>query len=200
MSDQIDPPIDSPEDEPPVAPMPKFIPVLLGLVLVVLAALAVYTGVRRRAPLLEPSLRATRSGVPQDGGAPGEPQPGASRILHGESGENVPQAQPMLEPDPSRVAISGGPGGIENVVRLRARRGMQTLIEPGAAVVYVNGNAIGEAQQFSRTEDTYEFAEEGAYTIRISAPGYHDVVYEVTADQDAADELAILRGKMKPLR
>jgi hypothetical protein len=191
---------DPDEIEPPVAPMPRFIPVLLGVVLVALAALAVYTGVKRRAPLLDPSLAQSRTVQQDDGGAPGEPQPGASRVLHGESGENIPVAEPMAEPDPSRVAITGGPGGVSDVVRLRARRGLQVLAEPATAVVYVNESPIGEARQFARADSVYEFAEEGTFNVRIASNGYDDVLFEVTADQTADAEIAVLNATLRKSR
>jgi hypothetical protein len=188
------------EPEAPVAPMPRFIPVLLAVVLVALAALAVYTGMKRRTPLLDPSLARSRTVQQDDGGAPGEPQPGASRVLHGESGENIPTAEPMAELDPSRVSITGGPGGVSNIIRLRARRGFRVNANPASAVVYVNEAPIGEAQQFSRADSVYEFAEEGTFNVRIAANGYSDALFQVTADQTAEAELAVLDATLKKSR
>ncbi|MFN2443557.1 MAG: hypothetical protein ABR517_12805, partial [Thermoanaerobaculia bacterium] len=64
--------------------MPRWVPLLIGAVLVVIAALAVYTGVRYRGgPIGRAFERATATVTPPEGGPPGEPQPGASRVMHG---------------------------------------------------------------------------------------------------------------------
>src|SRR5258706_504665 len=62
--------------------LPRWVPTLIGAVLVTLAALAVYTGVRYRNPTLADGIiRSKRSTTAVTGGGPpGEPGPGASLV------------------------------------------------------------------------------------------------------------------------
>src|SRR5437660_8112314 len=72
--------------------MPNWVPALIGIVLVTMAALAVYTGIRYRNPTLANGIIHPRR-IPRTtngGGPPGEPGPGASLVFPGESGENAP--------------------------------------------------------------------------------------------------------------
>ena len=73
--------------------LPRWVPTLIGAVLVTLAALAVYTGVRYHNPTLADGIiRPKRSPTAAAAGPPGEPGPGASLIFPGDSGDNAPTA------------------------------------------------------------------------------------------------------------
>jgi hypothetical protein len=179
--------------------VPRFVPILIGAILALLAGLAIYTGLESREETLG-TTRFGRSDRPSQGGEsgpPGEPVAGASRVVHGEGGDQVPQPGPWTPPDRSKVAITGGPGGVEHVVRVRARRGLRFDIDPPDAMVYVNGAVIGSARQFTSSEDTYEFAEQGSFEVVIVAPGHKDMRYEVTADPAADSEVVVVRGKLE---
>src|SRR5687768_15982352 len=84
-------------EETAVAGIPKWVPVLIGVVLVSLAALAVYTGLRYREPdTLTTHVQPRRAEPSPRGSAPpGEPDAGASRVLHGERGEPPPANEPV---------------------------------------------------------------------------------------------------------
>src|SRR5438105_15938858 len=83
-------PPDETAEETPV--MPRWVPAVIGLVLVAMAALAVYTGLRYRNPTLANGIIRSRRAprTTNGGGPPGEPGPGASLVLPGESGDNAP--------------------------------------------------------------------------------------------------------------
>ncbi len=179
--------------------MPSWVPVLIGAVLLIIAALAVYTGMRYRGgPLGRAFDRATSSIMPSEGGAPGEPQPGASRVLHGEGGDNVPEPRPASEDenDASRVVIRGGPEGVIPSIRLTAQRAMHIHVDPPSAVVYVNDHAVGVAEQFTGP-DLYEFPEEGEYVVRLVADGYEEIEYTVLVQNDAKTEIADIQATLK---
>jgi hypothetical protein len=177
--------------------MPRWVPVVIGLVLVVLAALAVYTGLRYRNPTLANDIIRTRR-PPRSApapGAPGEPQAGASLVFPGDSGDNTPTAGAPVA-GRARAEVTGGPQGISSVVRMWARRGMLTHVVPDDAMVYVNDLPIGQARQFGREDEIYDFPQPGSYTIRLSAPGYRDQTFVITAAADAKAEIARLDVKM----
>jgi hypothetical protein len=173
--------------EPPV--MPRWVPTLIGLVLVALAALAVWTGLRyRNPPLAGGIIKTVRH--PQHpatgGGPPGEPEPGASLMFP----DNTPSANAPVA-GKARAEISGGGAqGVSTTVREWARRGMLFHVVPDDALVAVNGIVIGEARQFAGPNEDYDFPAPGSYTVRITAPGYRDRVFVVTAADNAKDELA----------
>src|SRR5689334_18797317 len=74
---------------PDQAGLPSWVPALIGIVLVVMAALAVYTGIRFRNPTLANGIiRNRRPPRMTGGGPPGEPEPGASLVFP----ENSPTA------------------------------------------------------------------------------------------------------------
>lgn len=186
------------DDLPEPMKLPRWIAPAIALLLVTLAALAIYTGLRyRRAPLggVFPE-RAERPGAQT--GAPGAPEPGASRMLHGEGGENVPSPGAPIVGEKSRVSITNDPAGMAHSVRLRARRGVLIDVEPSDATVYVNNQPIGIAGQYKNPDEIYEFSEEGGYDIRIAAPGHREVQYIVTSTGDAAEEVAVIRTKLEP--
>lgn len=193
------PPATHPEQRDPIddaAPMPRWVPVAIGVVLVTLAALAVITGMRYRDQTLVRMVQ-TRGDRPVRATAPappGEPEPGASLMFPGDA-SNVP---PAREPDAesSHADVTGGPGGVAATLRLSARRGMRTNVTPGDAVVYVNDLAIGQANQFDSEDEEYDFAAPGSYVVRLAAPGYKDRLFVINADENARAEVARIEVKL----
>jgi len=178
--------------------LPRWVPALIGAVLVLLAALAVYTGVRYRNPTLgDHIVRGRRPANPATGGGPpGEPGPGASLVFPGESGDNAPTASDAVT-GRSRATISGGgAAGVTATMRLWARRGMTTNVAPDDAMIYVNDLPIGEARQFDKPDEVYDFPAPGSYTVRIVAPGYKERVFVVTAADNATEEIAKIDVKL----
>ncbi|MEO8216455.1 MAG: hypothetical protein ABI718_05175 [Acidobacteriota bacterium] len=187
-------------DSGETASLPGWVPVLIGVVLASMALLAVFTGLRYRTrtedrPVVHRTVTAGREF--ESAGAPGEPEPGASRSLHGAIGASVPDPAAPDTGESTRVTITGGKEGVISTYQASARRGMTFAVTPSDAVVYVNEQEIGTANQFSGPEGTYEFANEGKFTIRFVAPGYDDSVYIITADSKAADETVVIRDAMK---
>lgn len=159
--------------------MPRWVPAAIGVVLVIMAALAVYTGLRYRNPALAGGIIKThRPPGTMAGGPPGEPEPGSSLIF----------------PD---HAPSGTEPASPNAPHMTARRGMITNVLPDDAMIYVNGLAIGEAHQFSNIDEVYDFPAAGNYTVRIIAPGYREQQYVITADDDAPQEIARIDAKLQ---
>ena len=183
-----------PVDEP--APMPQWVPIAIGVVLVTLAALAVLTGLRYRdqtlVRIVQPHQRPVRASAPAP---PGEPEPGASLMFPGDAA-NVPAAREPVAGS-ARADITGGPGGVSSVIKLWARRGMRTNVAPPDAVVYVNDLAIGQASQFDSEEKEYDFAAPGSYTVRLIAPGYKERLFIVTAAENAKQEVAQIEVKLE---
>lgn len=174
--------------------MPRWVPVMIGAVLLTLAGLAVVTGLRYRDSgfmrLLKPRKTPRQvSSVP-----PGEPQPGASLVFPGD-GDNVPIANAPAS-GKTRAEIVGGPGGVSSTVRIVARRGMIVKSVPSDAVVYVNDLAIGQASQFDTDDEVYDFPDPGSYTIRIIAPDYKERQFLVTVSEGAAQDIAIIEVKL----
>jgi hypothetical protein len=174
--------------------MPRWIPVLIGLLLVALASLVVYTGLR---PGQDDSLTAhvhPRHEGTMTPAPPGEPGAGASLVFHGESGENTPEASVPVTGD-ARAEVSGGPGGVTSTLRFWARRGMVLNVLPGDSMVYVNNLPIGQASQFNTMDEVYDFAEPGSYTVKIVAPDGAEKTFIVTAGDDAKQEVARISAK-----
>jgi hypothetical protein len=187
----------SPDAEPPL--MPRWVPTMIGAVLVVMAALAVYTGIRFRTPTLANGvIKSRRPARTITGGAgpPGEPEPGASLVFPGAAGDNAPAAHETVT-DPARAEITGSGHVINSTIRLWARRGMITNVTPPEAMVTVNDLAIGQANQFATMDEVYDFPAPGSYTIRISAPGCKDQQFVVTVAENAKEEIARLDVKME---
>jgi hypothetical protein len=195
MTEEPHPPA-SADTEPPL--MPRWVPIVIGVVLVAMAALAVYTGIRFRTPTLANGVVKSRR-PPRDmtGGAgpPGEPEPGASLLFPGDSADNTPVAREAVT-DKARAEITGTGHVISSTVRIWARRGMITNVIPPEAMVAVNDLVIGQANQFSTMDEVYDFPAPGSYTIHISAPGYKDQQFIVTVAESAKDEIARLDVKM----
>jgi hypothetical protein len=174
------------EEEQPPAPMPRWIPILIGIVLVTLAALAVYTGLRYRDDdtiLAHVPARKAPSTAPAPGGEPGA---GASLVLP----ENTPLANEPVT-GTARVAISGGPGGVQTATRYWARRGVVFNVLPDDTLVYVNDLPIGQVRQFNSMDEVYDFAEPGSYNVKLVAPnGTAEKMFVVTAADDAKQDIA----------
>ena len=185
-----------PHDEPPV--MPRWVPGVIGIVLVAMAALAVYTGLRYRTPALASGVvKSRRPARAMTGGAgpPGEPEPGASLVFPGDAADNAPTASEPVT-GRARAEITGTGHGITSTVRIWARRGMMTNVVPDDAMVSVNDLVIGQAKQFDKPDEIYDFPAPGSYTIHISAPGYKDQQFIVTVADDAKQEIARLDVKL----
>jgi len=175
--------------------LPRWIGVLIGVVLVTLAALAAYTGLRYRARAEDrPAVSRTAPDAGEQTGAPGEPGAGAPRV--GEVGETVPDADPPEQGRVPRVEITGGPEGVVSTVRYTARRGAVFSIEPGDAIIFVNNAQIGLANQFSGPDEIYEFPAAGKYTVRITTPGHREETIILTADPDSTTEVVRIARKL----
>jgi hypothetical protein len=177
-------------------PMPRWVPIAIGVVLVTLAALAVLTGLRYRdqtlVRIVQPHPRAMRATAPAP---PGEPEPGASLMFPGDAA-NVPPAREPI-PGSSHAEITGGRNGVNVVPKLWARRGLRTNVTPPDAVVYVNDVAIGQANQFDSEDEEYDFAAPGSYTVRLVAPGYKEQAFVVIAADSASQEVAKIDVKLQ---
>lgn len=169
--------------------MPRWVPVLIGAVLVIIAAFAIYTGLRSRdeGTLLAhvPARRQRQANTPAP---PGEPGAGASLVLHGAQGENTPDANEPVQGQ-SRAVVSGGPGGVTSTMRAWARRGMVLNVLPEDAMVYVNDTPIGQVSQLNTMDEAYEFAAAGSYTVKLVAPDGGEKTYVVTASEDAKEDV-----------
>ena len=190
-----------PEDETPgggveeVPGMPKWVPAAIGAVLVTMAALAVYTGLHYRNPPLANGIVKIRrpARTINGGGAPGEPGPGGSLVLPGDSGDNAPPPNAPIA-SRSRLEISGSGGAITTTPHLTARRGMTLNIVPEEAMVYVNETPVGMANQL---RGPYEFPAPGSYTVRMAAPGYRDQQVIVTASESATPEVVAVNATLR---
>lgn len=183
-------------DAEPAAGMPRWVPVLIGLVLAGIAALAVYTGLRYRETDTLTEHVAPRRDRTNVAAPPGEPGAGASLVMHGDEGETTPAAGAPVVGE-SRTVISGGRGGVTSTVRLWARRGMIVDVQPPDATVHVNGVLIGPARQFDTMDEVYDFAAPGSYNIRIVAPSGAEKTFVVTAADEAKDDVATIAAKLQ---
>lgn len=180
-------------DEPSV--MPRWVPVLIGAILVLMAGLAVYTGLRDRdEDTILAKVRPRSSQRANTPAPPGEPGAGASLVLHGEAGENTPAANEPVS-GRSRAVVTGGPGGVSSVVRIWARRGMVLNVLPEDTLVYVNETPIGQVSQLNTMDEAYEFAAPGSYTVKLVAPNGAVKTYIVTAGDDAEHDVARISTK-----
>lgn len=160
--------------------LPSWVPTTIGIVLVAIAAFAVWTGLRYRSPTLANGIihpRRTPRGM-TGGGPPGEPEPGASLVF----------------PEKSPTAAAGTATGAGVMA---ARRALMTNVLPEDAMVYVNGVLIGEAKQFNAAHEGYDFPAPGSYTIKLTAPGYRDAQFVVNASDDAQMEIARIDFKLQ---
>jgi hypothetical protein len=176
---------ESPEQSPEPSVMPRWVPVLIGVILVALAGLAVYTGLRYRDDntiLEHVRPRKTRATAPAPAG---EPDAGASLMFP----EKSPVANAPVT-GTSRTVISGGPGGVQSSERHWARRGVVFNVLPEDAMVYVNDVPIGQVRQFNSVTEVYDFAEPGSYTVKLVAPSGAERTFVVTAADEATQEIA----------
>jgi hypothetical protein len=180
MSEQ--PSVEPPHEPHPGDPqgLPKWVPTLIGSVLVIMAGLAVYTGLRYHNPTLANGIIKRRNPprAMTGGGPPGEPEPGSSLVF------------PEHAPTASVASVIGA-------ARMSARRGMITNVLPEEAMVYVNNLAIGEAKQFNTMDKVYDFPASGSYTIRLVAPGYKEAQFVITASDTAKDEIARINARLE---
>ncbi|MBV8519014.1 MAG: hypothetical protein JO197_16590 [Acidobacteria bacterium] len=197
-------PVPDPQSgEPPAdsAPMPRWVPMLIGGLLVVLAALAVLTGLRYHdddetlVGMVKPATHTTRPRTTAPA-PPGEPGAGASLVFHGDAGENTPEANAPIE-GPSRAVVTGNASGVEATVRIWARRGVVFNVLPDDTMVYVNELPIGPVRQFNTMDEVYDFAEAGSYNIRLVAPGGKTRTFVVTAAEDAKQDIARINAKLE---
>jgi hypothetical protein len=178
--------------------LPRWVPVLIGAILVTMAALAVFTGLRYRNnnTLVSIVHSPQRAQQPATAAPPGEPEPGASLIFPGASGDNAPAAHPPVGGQ-ARAVVTGSGETISATVRIWARRGMQLNVVPDDAVVYVNEIAVGQARQFNGPDEVYDFPAAGSYTVKLTAPGYKDRSYTITASDTAKAEIALIDAKLE---
>jgi hypothetical protein len=159
--------------------LPGWVPTVIGIVLVVMAAFAVWTGLRYRNPTLANGIihpRRTPKGMTANG-PPGEPEPGASLVF--------PENSPTAEATTTAAGV------------ITARRALVTNVLPDDAMVYVNGVPIGTARQFNAAHDGYDFPQPGSYTVRLVAPGFKDVQFVVSASDSAPQEVARIDLRMQ---
>ncbi|MCU1231734.1 MAG: hypothetical protein JWO97_4618 [Acidobacteria bacterium] len=204
MSEQQPPADNGPEPETPrehraeveeTPVMPSWVPVTIGLVLVTIAGLAVYTGMRYPNETLVDRIIKPRRNTR----TPANPPPGSTLVFPGEGNERTPDAR---EPVPSRTRAEitgGGANAVTATMRMSARRGMLTRVTPDDTMIFVNDVAIGEAQQFNSQDEVYDFPAPGSYTVRLVAPGYEERQFIITASEDAKSELAVIDAKLAPL-
>lgn len=187
-------PLPEEEQGPEPGSLPSWIPVLIGGVLVILAGLAVYTGLHfRNEESLTTQLQPRRR--PMTTAPPGEPGAGASQVLHGESGENTPAANAPVTGE-ARAVITGDASGVQTTARIWARRGMVLNVLPDDSMVYVNDVLIGQVRQFNTMDEIYDFAEPGSYTVKIIAPNGTEKTYIITAGDEAKEEVARISAKL----
>ena len=188
----------TPDDErdlgPEPAVMPRWVPVLIGAILVALAGLAVFTGLRYRQGQTLVDRIGTRGDRPGESSAapPGEPGAGSSLVLP----ENTPSANAPIANDARAVIAGGGAAGVQSSVRIWARRGMVFQVTPADAVVYVNDTPIGDVRQFDSMDEAFEFAEPGSYTIKVAADGHRTRQYVVTVADNAPNDVARIAAKL----
>ncbi len=177
--------------------MPRWVPVLIGVVLVTIAGLAVLTGLRGRDDItLVSKVPASRAQKPNAAAPPGEPGAGASLVLHGADGENTPGANEPVQGQ-ARTVVTGGPGGVTSTVRVWARRAMLVNVQPQDTMVHVNDVLIGQASQLDTMDEAYEFAAAGSYTVKLVAPGGATKTYVVTASEDAKEDVARITADLR---
>lgn len=188
-----------PEDAP--LELPRWVAPAIGLVLVLIAAIAVWTGFRPRTRpeatfvITEPA-RGAAAQREDSGGAPGDPEPGASRVVQSDSGGAVPSAQPLPEGELPRATIAGNEMGVTPTTNLEVRRGIAFDSDRADAVVYVNELLIGDAGQFAAKDQPYEFAQEGTFTVRVVAADGTEARFVVVATAAAETDVAVIRVRL----
>lgn len=191
----LPPPSDGGDDlghEP--ASMPRWVPLLIGAILVAIAALAVFTGLRyRQGGTLADQIGAGDAQPRASAGAPpGEREAGGSVVLPG----STPTANAPVAGN-SRAVITNTGGNVQSQVRIWARRGMVLNVLPEDAVVYVNDMPIGDVRQFNSMDEAYEFPEPGSYTIKLAAPNFRERQFVVTVAENAPNDVARISAKLE---
>ncbi|MCM2313865.1 MAG: hypothetical protein NDJ92_01765 [Thermoanaerobaculia bacterium] len=189
------------EEETPLA-LPRWVAPAIGLALVAIAAMAVWTGFRPRTRpearlvITEPAVSRS-TGMPEDsGGAPGNPEPGASRMVQSESGGAVPDAQPLPEGELPRITIEGNQAGVTQTSSVEVRRGIAFDADRPDAIVYVNDLPIGDAGQYSAKDQAYEFAQEGTFNVRVVAKDGTEARFVVVATAAAQTDVLMIRVRL----
>jgi len=195
MTERSTPDSEAERDVATGSAMPRWVPILIGVVLVTMAGLAIYTGLRSHDQLLTTKVQ-PRSDGRMSPAPPGEPDAGASLVMHGNEGDDTtPAAKPAVEGS-ARAVITGGPGGVEATVRIWARRGMMLDVTPSESLVYVNDMMIGHARQFDTEDEIYDFPSPGSYTVRVVGPSNQEKTFIVTAADNAEQDVARLKAKL----
>jgi hypothetical protein len=190
-----------PSDETPIA-LPRWVAPAIGLALVVIAGLAVWSGFRPRTRpeakivITEPAAPPLTGMREDSGGSPGDPGPGASRIVQSDTGGAVPAAAPLPEGELPRSTIAGDKAGVTTTASLEVRRGVAFDSDRPDAVVYVNDVPIGDAGQFAVKDQPYEFAQEGTFTVRVVAKDGTEARFVVVATAAAETDVAMIRVRL----
>lgn len=185
--------------------LPGWVAPAIGLVLVAIAAMAVWTGFRPRtrpeAKIVITGPSAVDStGMPEDsGGAPGDPGPGQSRVVQSDSGGEVPPAEPLPGGELPRATIEGTAAGVTPTTSFEVRRGIAFESDRPDAIVYVNDVPIGDAAQFVAKDQAYEFAQEGKFTVRVVAKDGTEARFVVVATASAETDVALIRVRLGKL-
>ena len=189
--------VEEPEPDPENgSAMPRWVPLLIGAILVIMAGLAIYTGLHYRDDNTLTSHVRPQRDRGMTAAPPGEPGAGASLVMHGSEGDSTPAAKPPVEGE-ARAVISGGPGGVESTVRIWARRGVLLEVTPADSMIYVNDVPIGQARQFDTTDEVYDFPAAGSYTVKVVAPDNQQKTYIVTAADDAKQDVVTIAAKLR---
>jgi hypothetical protein len=181
--------------EPQPSNMPRWVPVLIGAILVTMAGLAVYTGIRYRDEETLTERVRPRRDRGMTAAPPGSPEAGASLVIHGNEGETTPSANDPVQGE-ARAVITGGPGGVQSTMRIWARRGMLLEITPADSMIYVNELPIGQAHQFDTANEIYDFPAAGSYNVKLVSPAGKEKTYVVTAADDAKQEIAHIKASL----
>ena len=175
---------------------------MIGVVLVAMAALAVYTGLRYRDADAGRRHRASRAaGARDDQRRRPSRRAGAGRVARLSRRcrrQRADRARRRHRPRARRDHAA--PARHQSTVRIWARRGMITNVVPDDAMVYVNDLVIGQAKQFDTPDEIYDFPAPGSYTVHIVAPGYKEQQFIVTVADDAKEEIAQTDGVAKTSR
>lgn len=189
---------DAPAEDQPLT-LPGWVAPAIGIVLVAIAGMAAWTGFRQRTRmdvkyvLSGPQLSGSSTTMPGDsGGAPGDPGPGASRVVQSESGGEVPRAEPLPEGELPRASIHGDAAGVVPSSSLEVRRGVAFDCDRPDAMVYVNDLPIGEAGQFASKDQPYEFPQEGSFSVRVVARDGIETRFTVVASSGSETDVKVI--------
>ncbi|MBI2215599.1 MAG: hypothetical protein HYU52_18280 [Acidobacteria bacterium] len=192
----------TPLEEPPLE-LPRWIAPAIGIALVAIAAVAVWTGMRPRSRsetnyvITTPQRPVATSGVREDsGGAPGDPGPGASSVVQNEAGGAVPLAQPLPEGELPRDAIRGDATGVVPTSSFEVRRGVAFECDQPEATVFVNELPIGEVGQYASKEEPYEFPQEGSFNVRVVGKDGTEARFTVVASAGAQTDVELIRVRL----